>query len=209
MKTDDLLRTLAADSTPRRPLRMTLLLGLVPGVALAVLAVFLVLGFRADLMESLGRPLSVARFVISGLLGLLALRLVLVLAQPGQRLALWPLAMVALAAATLLGLALWQTPVEARQMALMGKTVSTCLVAIPLLALVPLVAVMATLRSGAPTQPRLASAVAGLAGGGVAAAVYALHCIEDSPLFYVTWYGLAIAIVTALATLVGPRLIRW
>ena len=38
---------------------------------------------------------------------------------------------------------------------------------------------------------------------------YAMHCIEDSPLFYVTWYGLAIGGVTLVSTLIGARVLRW
>jgi hypothetical protein len=38
---------------------------------------------------------------------------------------------------------------------------------------------------------------------------YATHCTEDSPLFYVTWYGLAITGVTLAATLIGARVLRW
>jgi hypothetical protein len=38
---------------------------------------------------------------------------------------------------------------------------------------------------------------------------YAMHCIEDSPLFYITWYGLAIGGVAAVSTLIGARVLRW
>lgn len=122
---------------------------------------------------------------------------------------LWPLAVLG---AIALGLLIWAyvtTPADARQMAVVGKTMTTCLVSIPLLAILPVASILGMLRHGASTTPRLASMVAGLAGGGVAAAVYALHCTEDSPLFYVTWYGLAIAIVTIAASLIGPRFLRW
>jgi hypothetical protein len=51
--------------------------------------------------------------------------------------------------------------------------------------------------------------LAGLAGGGLGAAVYALHCIEDNPMFFVTWYGVAIAGVTVVSALIGSRILRW
>ena len=54
-----------------------------------------------------------------------------------------------------------------------------------------------------------AGAVAGLAAGGIAAAIYAWHCPDDSPLFLATWYSLAIAIVVAAGFLLGRRLLRW
>jgi len=111
-----------------------------------------------------------------------------------------------------LGLLLWAwvtTPAEARQMATVGKTMTTCLVTIPLLSVLPVAVLHHTLRQGAVTAPLRAGFVAGLAGAGLSAAVYALHCTEDSPLFYVTWYGLAIAGVTLVSTLIGARTLRW
>jgi hypothetical protein len=65
------------------------------------------------------------------------------------------------------------------------------------------------LRRGATTAPAKAGFVAGLAGAGFAAAVYALHCTEDSPLFYVTWYGLAIMGVAIVSAMIGARSLRW
>ena len=94
-------------------------------------------------------------------------------------------------------------------MALVGKTMVTCLVMIPLLSVLPVAAIMVALRKGATTTPALAGFAAGLGGGGLTAMAYAMHCIEDSPLFYVTWYGLAIGGVTAASTLIGARVLRW
>jgi hypothetical protein len=70
-------------------------------------------------------------------------------------------------------------------------------------------AVLAPRRRGATTAPALAGFVAGLAGSGLAAAIYTLHCTEDSPLFYVTWYGLAISTIAAVSAALGSRLLRW
>jgi hypothetical protein len=80
---------------------------------------------------------------------------------------------------------------------------------IPVLALAPLTAFMIALRNGAPDNPGLSGAVAGLASGAIAAAIYAWHCTDDSPLFVATWYTLAIAIVTAVGYFAGRRLLRW
>jgi hypothetical protein len=211
MKTDDLIRTLTADTLRPRALRTTLMLGLVPALAIAGLAVWYVLGFRADLGTAMVTPVSVARILLTGLLGMVATRLALLLARPegAQTARLWPLAAVAGAA---LGLLLWAfvtTPEEARQMATVGKTMTTCLVTIPLLSILPVAALHHTLRQGATTAPARAGFVAGLAGSGFSAAIYALHCTEDSPLFYVTWYGLAIIGVTLVSGVIGARSLRW
>jgi hypothetical protein len=211
MKTDDLIRALAADTALPMASRTVLMLGLIPSLAIAVLAVWLSLGIRQDLVVSVTTPVSVARFILTGILGFAAARLALSLARPegSEAARLWPIAAVAAAA---LGLLIWAyvtTPGEARQMAMVGKTMTKCLVTIPLLSVLPVGSVLFALRQGATTAPARAGFVAGLAGSGLAAAIYALHCTEDSPLFYVTWYGLAILGVTLISTLIGTRILRW
>lgn len=211
MKTDALIKALSADTRVERPLAAGLALRLVPAILLAAVAVYVTLGFRDDLLQSLGVPLSAARFVVTAALGLIGIRLALVLARPeGRGLArFWPLALVPSVA---LGLLIWAylaTPADGRQMALVGKTMVTCLVTIPLLSILPVTAILLSLRNGATTAPALAGFVAGAAGGGFAAMVYALHCTEDSPLFYVTWYGIALIGVTVASTLAGAKVLRW
>lgn len=211
MKTDELIRALAADTLRQPQLRTTLMLGLLPSLAIAVLAVWLALGFRADLSIALVTPISVARIILTVMLGIVAARLALLLARPegGQIARLWPLTAVAAVALALVLYAYVATPADARQMAAVGKTMTKCLVTIPLLSVLPVATLLYVLRQGATTAPMRAGFVAGLAGSGFAAAVYALHCTEDSPLFYVTWYGLAIMGVTLVSTIIGARALRW
>lgn len=211
MKTDDLIRVLAADSLRPAPMTTTLMLGLIPSLAVATLAVWMGLGFRADLASALVTPISAIRIFLTGILGLAAVRIALQLARPeGRETArLWPLAAVAAVALGLLAWAYLTTPPEARQMATVGKTMTTCLVVIPLLSILPVASLLYALRQGATTAPARAGLVAGLAGSGLSAAIYALHCTEDSPLFYVTWYGLAIMGVTIVSAAIGARVLRW
>ena len=65
------------------------------------------------------------------------------------------------------------------------------------------------LRQGAPEHPALAGAAAGLLAGAIGAALYATHCPDDSPLFVAAWYSLAIGFVVALGAVAGARLLRW
>jgi hypothetical protein len=51
--------------------------------------------------------------------------------------------------------------------------------------------------------------LAGLAAGGISAFVYVLHCTDDSLAFVALWYGLTLALCTAVGALLGPRLLRW
>ena len=78
-----------------------------------------------------------------------------------------------------------------------GLYASTCLSAIPLLSIVPLVALLIALRAGAPRSPAATGAVAGLLAGGLSAALYATHCPDDLPLFVAVWYTLAVGLVTS------------
>lgn len=211
MKTDDLIRVLAADTRPEAGLSGRMWLALVPALAVAVAALWLTLGFRPDLAHAFGNPVSLMRWVLTGALALVSMRIALVLARPeGRRVVrLWPLAVVAGAALALLIWAYATTPAEGRQMATLGKTIWTCLVAIPVLSVLPVGALFWALRRGATSAPALAGAAIGLAGSGAAAAVYATHCIEVSPLFFVTWYSLAIIGVTIVSAVIGSRILRW
>jgi hypothetical protein len=209
MKTEDLIRALAADAAPApAPARQVLPLFL-PAILVSLLAVLAVLGARPDLPQALVSFVPVMRHILSLAVFAFALTAALQLARPEGRAALWPLALIAAAA---LGLLLWAyltTPPDARMTALMGRTTNICLVAIPILSALPTAALFAALRDGASTRPALSGALIGLAGGGAGAAVYAIHCTESSPLFYITWYGLAVLAVTAVSALLGPRLLRW
>lgn len=210
MKTDDLIRALAVDTRPAAPTSALVLRGLVPALLTGLVLLLATLGPRADLGAVLHDPVSMMRFVLGLALGGLALRAMLQLARPGAGAAgLRAVAGVALVAA---GLWLWawlKTPPELRLMALVGKTMVACLVTIPLLSILPVTALLYALRNAAPTRPRMAGLAAGLAGGGFAAAVYATHCTEDSPVFFVTWYGLAIVLVTLTSAAIGQRVLRW
>ena len=68
---------------------------------------------------------------------------------------------------------------------------------------------LAILRNGAPASPALAGGAAGLLAAATAAALYAFHCFDDSPLFVVTWYAIATLPVITLGAVIGGRLLRW
>jgi hypothetical protein len=92
---------------------------------------------------------------------------------------------------------------------LVGNYAGTCLLAIPLLSVVPLTALLIALRAGAPRVPASAGAVAGLFAGALTATLYATHCPDDSPLFVAVWYTLAVCLVTLAGALAGSRVLRW
>ncbi len=208
MRTDDLIRALAEDGGPAAPPGRPLALLLPVAAAVSALGLWLTLGLRSDLAQALV-SLPVLRQVLTLALFGLALLAALRLARPEGQARLWPLAAIPAAGAGLVAWALLTTPAEGWGMALQGKTQWACLVSIPLLSVLPVAALLAALRRGASPAPALSGALAGLAGGGLGAAVYAMHCTEDSPLFWVTWYGTAIVVVTVASTLIGSRVLRW
>jgi hypothetical protein len=211
MKTEKLIDALVADrATPAKPMRWALAAALLAG-GLVSLALFLAsLGVRADIEPALGTwrfELKVGLVLLA--LGL-AFSLCIVLSRPvapthpGRR--LLPLAALAALAVAIELLALPSASWTSR---LVGSNALVCLVAIPTLAIVPLAAVLAMLRSGAPASPARAGGAAGLLAAAAAASLYAFHCFDDSPLFVVTWYGLAALLVIALGAVAGHRLLRW
>jgi len=211
MKTDNLIDALVADRSPRgKPLRWVLAAALVAGGIVSLAFFLTTLGVRADIEEAL----VTWRFDLKVGLVLLALGLAFSLcitlarpvapAHPGRR--LLPLAALAVLAVAIELLAL---PAVSWTSRLVGSNALVCLVAIPTLAIVPLAAVLAILRSGAPASPALAGGAAGLLAAAAAAALYAFHCFDDSPLFVVTWYALAALPVIALGAVAGHRLLRW
>src|SRR5262249_24596874 len=92
---------------------------------------------------------------------------------------------------------------------MIGVNGLVCLASIPFFALPMLIAAIVALRHGAPTRPSLNGVVAGLFSGAVAAAIYAAHCPDDSPLFVALWYSLTIAIVGAGGGIAGRLALRW
>lgn len=211
MKTDKLIDALVADRAPRgKTLRWALAAALLAG-GLVSLAFFLAtLGVRADI----GPALGTWRFELKVGLVLLALGLAFSLcialsrpvppAHPGRR--LLPLAALAVIA---VAIELLAQPSVSWAGRLVGSNALVCLIAIPTLAIVPLVTVLIILRAGAPASPALAGGAAGLLAAAAAAALYAFHCFDDSPLFVVTWYTLAAIPVVLVGALAGRRLLRW
>ncbi len=211
MKTDDLIRTLAADTSQEPATERRLFAALGTG-GLATLAGFLYfLGARSDLLAA-DQYLDVILKPALGLaLGLGGLGAALAAARPGAEMGpwKWPLLaapalamLVFLAELVLLPSPLWKS-------ALLGNSIVMCLTGIPLLSLPLLIFSFSALRHGASINPRRTGALAGLLSGGLAATVYSFYCMEDSALFYTVWYSVGILGLTGLGALLGPRVLRW
>ncbi len=71
-----------------------------------------------------------------------------------------------------------------------------------------LAAFLVALCQAAPSFPGLTGAIAGLAASGIAATFYAANCTDDSPLFVMTWYPIAILAVAGAGYFLGARLLK-
>jgi hypothetical protein len=209
MKTDDLVRAIAADRTSAPPVATTLAVAVLAGVVVSALLFAVELGVRDDVGIAIREPRFLFKFVVTGVLAATAAMAALALARPAApaRAVALLAAPVLLAAAVIAELA-W-VPSGAWAARAVGSNSLVCLVSVPMLAAPLLVAVLWALRRAAPTRPMLAGAVAGLLAGGLAATLYAAHCTDDSPLFVALWYGIAITAVAAVGALAGRVLLRW
>jgi hypothetical protein len=143
---------------------------------------------------------------LAGAAGVVALRFAKPDAKPsfGAALAV-PLLLLTMGIAAELAI----SPAASWRPLLVGQNAGVCLVLIPLFSLPPLLAALTGLRHGAPSRPRLAGAAAGLFAGGLGAALWAMHCTDDSPLFVAAWYAPAVAIVAFAGAALGVRMLRW
>lgn len=209
MKTDDLIAALANDRPPAIDLDRRLALGLLAGLSTAAVFFFAALGVRKDIALALTTwrfELKIAIVLAGAVLAISACRKVMRPEPTGGPRILWLLPL-ALAAAVMLEAA--ALPPEQWTASLIGTNAWVCLTAIPALAILPLAAILAVMRGGAPALPAAAGALAGLAAAAVAATLYGLHCSDDSPLFVATWYTLASIPVIGVGAVLGHWLLRW
>jgi hypothetical protein len=211
MRTSELITALAADSLQPPAPRRALTLALIPAVAIAASLFLAVLGPRPHFLALLGEPRFLFKLLLCDLLAALSGMFVLRLFRPDA--AIRGALIVLAIPPVLLGIGiiaeLIVVPAAQWGVKLIGTNSMICLRSIPFFGLAPLIATLMALRDGAPENPALAGAAAGLFAGAIGAALYAMHCPDDSPLFVAVWYPIGIAIVAALGAVVGARLLRW
>ena len=212
MKTESLIQTLAADQTrPTLSLSSALLLGLLPAVAFSLLLYAAILGPRHHLLAQIAEPRLLFKIVFPCAVGACAFPMVLRLARPGANprpygrlLLLLVVVLVAAVASELM-----VVPPAHWEASWIGHNARFCLVVIPALSFAPLLAALIVLKRGAPTNPALAGAGAGLLAAAIGATLYATHCPDDSPLFVASWYGLATLVVVIIGSIAGSKWLRW
>jgi hypothetical protein len=212
MNTDQFIRTLAADNAHRpRPVSFALMLALLAAAPVTLLMFFAGLGIRPDVMTAIHNPFFGLKFAVTLALAIAATAVSLHLSRPEASLGGFAWLLLVPAGFLFAGISgemmlPQRLPMVTR---LVGNNSRICMTAIPLMSLPILAGALIGLRHGAPARPALAGAFAGMLSAGLAATLYASHCTDDSPLFVVTWYTIAIALVTAIGALAGSKLLRF
>lgn len=211
MKTEDLI-----DHIARLPASAPFSAGRIYGYAVAAIlfctAVFLSkVGTRPDLAGAFLSPFVAAKTVIPLSLFLITLRASILTARPGcdpRPVLVW--IALPLGLSILLWLRAFLTLPGDQRFADVGAfSLSECVGLITLLSVLPSATMIAVLREGASLRPLQSSILAGLAAGSGAATGYSLFCVQDNPLFFVTWYGFAILLVATLTATFATRFLRW
>ena len=211
MNTDDLIAKLsAAPAVPAiNPTRMAAMMA---AAIVVPLVIFLGLGgLRHDLALAWTNPVVPFKTFLPLLVCLISGALVLRFARPeatGGRIPLLYAVPGGIALALWIGTFFLRAP-EARFAEVGPLELAECLGIIPLLSIIPTVAAFRVLRQGASTSPTLSALLAGLMSASGAATGYSLFCTRDNPLFFVTWYSVAILIVTLTACHFGRRTLNW
>jgi hypothetical protein len=213
MKTDDLIAMLATnvEAVDRRQLVRTIGAAVLVGAVVALGAMLLVLGIRADLHQAGAEIFLLLKLAFT--IGIVAVASIYLtrLARPGGERKI-PIVLVALpflAIVVLAGIHLTVAPDSHWKKMIVGDQWLECLLSIPIIAIVPFAAVIWALRQMAPTDLTRTGALAGLVAGGISATAYAFHCMDDSLPFVALWYGGTIALCTLAGATLGPRLLRW
>lgn len=208
-----LIQALCDDLTPVTPLPPARLLmrGALVGGGVALAGLMATLGVQSGLDQVPAFAVLLLKLGTMTALAGLTLRSLAALARPGAT----PFVLLpgmALIGAVLGFVALGQMLVahESGAMQLLfGPSWQSCPWRITALSLPLLAGLFWALRQQAPVHLGWTGAVAGLAAGSIAAAVYALACSEKSAAFILLWYSAGIGASTLLGLVTGPRLLRW
>jgi hypothetical protein len=213
MNTERLIESLARDLGPVRhhAVGRRIAIGMVGGGMVTLALIVLLLGVRSDLDVAMRGYGYWMKWVYTISLGVGAVFATMRLADPAppplHR--LWLMAIPVLALAGIGVAEMATTPADDWLAMWLGRSWMICPWLVLGFAMPIFVGLLWSFRALAPTRLRAAGAAAGLAAGTWSAAIYCVHCPEQSAIFVLTWYSLGIALASGLGALLGPRLLRW
>lgn len=213
LTTDSLIAALTAD-LPTRPVSIgrAISIALAIGIPVAGLAVATgLVSLRPGLIAAFQDIRVNFKFAFTVAVGLAGLWLALRVLRPGTSMGAAKLGLAATVLLLAIGVVTEMAVVPMHNWRANVITAGRfeCMVVIPLLSAIPLTALLYMMRVGAPDNPTLAGASAGLIAAGVGATAYSSHCPFDSPLYVGIWYVIGISIVVAAGALAGSRVLRW
>jgi hypothetical protein len=214
MRTDELINTLVADHAvqPRpKPVGHGLVMAIIGGLAISGALFALTLGVRPDIVSALGTWQFDLKLSVNLVLMIVTAWIALRLSSPTTT-SLSAMRALLVPALLLLAAVIYElvtVPASAWLSRAMGVNGVMCLASIIFLSVLPLTATIFALRQGAPASPAVMGAVGGLLAGALGAAVFAMHCTNDSPLFVAIWYTLATGLMALTGLLVGRYVLRW
>lgn len=212
MKTDQLIDALVADHGYRQAgIGLAVAVALAVGLSTSVAFLLFGTGLRPDIAEALATWRFDFKLVVTLMLAASGAFLMMRASRPGAEIA--AARILVFAAPVLLGLAviveLATVPMANWMPNVVGTNAIHCLLLIPTFSAPMLIALMIALRRGAPTSTGLAGIAASLMASGFGAAIYALQCTDDSPLFLAVWYVAAISILVVGGRAAGRRFLNW
>lgn len=212
MKTEQLIADLSGEP-PRRqsPTASAMVIGAtVVSLIVAVVASIFWLTPRSDLAAELLIENRAFLLKIAFTVGVIAgvLPIVRDLSVPGRRIGLESI-LVAAPFLAIIALGMQEVAHHHGSVRAPSHAWLECLWQIPALAVPAFVILGLAVRRLAPTNLPRVGAYIGLLAGGIGAVGYSLHCHHDSLAFVAAAYTAAIAEMTILGRVMGPRLLRW
>ncbi|MBM1170570.1 NrsF family protein [Microvirga arabica] len=213
MKTDHLIHALARD-LPDRPQNGGRLAAARLMAALLVSGLFVaavILLFLAPSPHLAHGPnLTTAVTLMAALaLTICAFRLSLLMQRPDARIGFGTLAWPILLLLVGVAIELILHPSSTWTRRLIGEDPLNCFLLVSGLSLPVLIAALGVLKQGAPIEPGLQGAMAGLLSVGVTSMLYVLHCPEPSLLYIAAWHVPAALAVSFIGAKLGRRWLRW
>lgn len=211
MTTDQLITLLVADLKPvdRWRILRAMIVALAIGTAAAFGVMFLIFGIRSEMPGARDPDFLVIKLLFAFAVVVTGSVFLPRLARPGAELRsspaliFTPFAAIAAVAAAALGSDHFSTGM------IVGEDSLTCLLSIPLLAVLPFTALIWALSIGAPTDRTCAGEIAGLVAGGLGALACAFPCADGSLPSIALWYAFPIGICATVGAKLGPSLLRW
>lgn len=212
MKTEELIRTLAADSAPMQRLPHPALRAM---IWLAISTVYVagivgIMGLRPDIAAKLAEPRFLVEVGAAYLTSMTAAAAAFCASCPGrplwERFAPLPFLVIWLAS---LGEGCWRSWLQSGPDGLALRPDLQCFPTILIVSIVPAVFIFVMVRRAAPIAPITTSALATLAAAALAAAALRLFHAQDASLMVLVWQFGSVALLAGIAALFGQYLLPW